>query len=68
MVGTRNYYIPRNCIGRHVMNVIVDRIPCSIGDFKLNRESNTIKFTVTCELENFPKVERILKRYDMIGE
>ena len=68
MVGTRNYYIPRNCIGRQVMNTIVDRIGCSVGDFKINRETNTIKFTVTCDLRDFPKVERILKRYDMMEE
>lgn len=68
MVGTRNYYIPRNCIGRQVMNTIVDRIGCSVGDFKVNKEANTIKFTVTCDLRDFPKVERILKRYDMMEE
>ena len=67
MVGTRNYYIPRNCIGRQVMNSIVDRIPCSIGDFKINKNSNTIKFTITCELADFRKVERILRYYDMLG-
>lgn len=68
MVATRNYYIPRNCVGRHVMNAIVEKIPCSVGDFKINRETNTIKFTVTCELGDIPKIEKILKRYDMIGE
>lgn len=68
MVGTRNYYIPRNNVGRHVMNVIVDRIGCSVGDFKVNKETDSIKFTVTCELGDFPKIEKILKRYDMIGE
>ena len=65
---TRNYYIPRNCIGRQVMNTIVGKVPCSIGDFHINRESNTIKFTVTCALNDVPKIEKILRRYDMLGE
>lgn len=68
MVGTRNYFIPRNCIGRQVMNTIVERVGCSVGDFKLNKDTNTIKFTVTCELGDFPKVEKILKRYGMMEE
>jgi len=68
MVGTRNYYIPRNMIGRQVMNTIVDKVGCSVGDFKFNRESNTIKFTVTCEMNDFPKIEKILERYDMLGD
>ena len=66
MMATRNYYVARNCIGRQVMNTIVDRVPCSVGDFKINRESNTIKFTVTCELHDIPKIEKILKRYGMM--
>lgn len=68
MTETRNYFVPRNCVGRHVMNTIVNKIPCSIGDFRLKRESDTIQFTITCDAKDFVKVERILKRYDMLGE
>jgi hypothetical protein len=50
------------------MNTIVERVGCSVGDFKLNKETNTIKFTVTCELGDFPKIEKILKRYGMMEE
>ena len=68
MIATRNYYVSRNCIGRQVMNTIVDKVPCSVSNFKINREADTIRFTITCELKDIPKVEKILKRYDMIGE
>ena len=66
MVGIRNYYIPRNCIGRQVMNTIVERVGCSVSDFRLNKSSNTIKFTVTCELKDFSKIEKLLRRYGML--
>ena len=63
---TRIYYVPRNQIGRMVMCTIVDRVGCSVGDFKINRNSDTIRFTVTCNEKDFPTIERILRLYDMI--
>ena len=65
-ITTRNYYIPKNMIGRHVMNTIVDRIECSIGNFKINRNTDAIRFTVTCNLKDIPYIEKILRRYDMM--
>jgi len=67
-IATRNYFVPRNNIGRYVMNTIVDKVSCSVGDFKVNRASNTIRFTVTCNVKDFAQVEKILQRYDMLGE
>ena len=65
-LATRNYYIPRNAIGRHVMNKIVDKVSCSVGDFKINCATNTIRFSVTCNIKDFSQVEKILRLYDMI--
>ena len=66
MTETRNYYIPKNAIGRHVMNVIVDRVPCSVGDFRVNRATDTVRFTVTCSTQYIKTIEKILRRYDML--
>lgn len=67
MNETRNYYVPRNLVGRSVMNTIVDKVPCSVGDIRINRASNTIKFTITCASADIRKIEKILRRYDMLG-
>ena len=66
-IATRNYFVPRNNIGRYVMNTIVDKVGCSVGDFKINRATDTIRFTVTCNIKDFPQIEKILRRYDMLG-
>lgn len=63
---TRIYYVPRNQIGRTIMCTIVDRVGCSVGDFKLNRDSNTIRFVVTCNKKDIPTIERILRLYGVI--
>ena len=65
---TRTYYIPRNQIGRYVMNYIVEKVGCSVGDFKVNRQSETIRFSITCKTADVATVEKILRRYDMIDE
>lgn len=67
-ITTRTYYIPRNQIGRYVMNAIVEKVGCSIGDFKLSRQAETIRFSITCKITDVPVVEKILRRYDMLGE
>jgi len=65
---TRTYYIPRNQIGRYVMNRIVSKVGCSVSDFKFNRQAGTIRFSITCKIADIPLVEKILKNYDMMGE
>jgi len=63
---TRVYYVPRNQIGRQIMNIVVERVGCSIGDFKINRQSDTIRFVVTCTVKDVPKIEKILSFYDLL--
>jgi hypothetical protein len=63
---TRIFYVPRNQIGRYLMNAVVERVGCSVGDFKVNRQSDTIRFVVTCRVQDIPKIERILKLYDVM--
>jgi hypothetical protein len=67
-IVTRTYYIPRNQIGRYVMNYIVEKVGCSVGEFKLNRQAETIRFSITCKINDVPTIEKILRLYDMLGE
>ena len=63
---TRNYYVPRNQIGRHIINRIVDKVGCSVSDFKINRETNTICVTISFDEKDAPIIERVLKLYDAL--
>lgn len=63
---TRVFYVPRNQVGRYLMNAVVERVGCSVGDFKINRQSDTIRFVVTCRVQDIPKIEHILKMYDVM--
>ena len=65
---TRTYYMPKNRIALHVINYMVSRVGCSIGELKVNRQADTIRVPVTCNDEDVAKIERILKTYDMLGE
>jgi len=63
---TRNYYVPRNEIGRNIINRIIDKVGCSVSEFKVNRDTNTICITLSFDEKDTPTVERILKLYDMM--
>lgn len=65
---TRTYYLPRNRIALHVINYMVSKVGCSIGELKVNRQADTIRVPVTCNDADVTKIERILKTYDMLGE
>ena len=65
---TRTYYMPRNRIALHLINYIIANIGCSVGELKLNIKSNTIRVPITCNDNDIPKIERMLKRYDMLEE
>lgn len=65
---TRIYYLPKNRIALHLVNYMVSKVGCSIGELKVNNQSDTIKVPITCNDTDIVKIERILKRYDMIGE
>lgn len=65
---TRIYYLPRNRFSIMVLNKIVSKIGCSIGDIKVSRSLDCIKVPLTCDKKDIVKVEKILYRYNMIGE
>ena len=61
---TRTYYFPRNQIGRHILNYLIERIGCSIGD--IYRVSDTLAVPITVAKRDIVKVERILQMYDLM--
>ena len=65
---TRTYYLPRNRIALHVINYMVSKVGCSIGDLKVSQQTNTIRVPITCNDKDIIKIERVLKNYDMLGE
>ena len=65
---TRTYYLPKNRIAIHVINYLVSKVGCSIGDLKVNQTANTIRVPVTCNDIDVAKIELILKRYGMMED
>ena len=65
---TRTYYLPKNRVSIHVINYIVSRIGCSVGDLKVCKMADSIRVPITCNDEDVKKIEGILKMYGMMGE
>lgn len=65
---TRTYYLPRNRVSLHIVNYIVSKVGCSIGELRVSPVTDTIKFPVTCNDKDVPKIEKILKNYNMMEE
>lgn len=65
---TRTYYLPRNRVSLHLVNYMVAKVGCSIGEMKVIKDTDTIRVPVTCNDSDVKKIERILERYDMLGE
>ena len=61
---TRTYYFPRNRIGRYILNYLIERVGCSIGDIR--KVADTLAVPITMPKRNVVKVERILQMYDLI--
>lgn len=61
---TRTYYFPANRIGRYILNYLIERIGCSVGDIR--RVKDTIAVPITTTSKDLIKVERILQMYDLL--
>ena len=60
----RTYYFPANRIGRYILNYIIERIGCSVGDIR--KVTNVLAVPITVQKKDLVKVERILQMYDLI--
>lgn len=65
---TRIYYLPRNRFSIMVVNKIIDKVGCSIGDIKVSQKMDCIKVPITCNNKDIARIEKVLYRYGMIGE
>lgn len=65
---TRTYYLPKNRIAVHLINYMIERVGCSIGELKVNQKADTIRVPITCNDCDVKKVENILMRYGMMEE
>ena len=60
---TRTYYFPKNQIGRYLINYIIERIGCSIGEIR--RVNETIAVPMTFLAQDEIKIVKILEQYDI---
>lgn len=60
----RTYYFPANQIGRHILNYLVERVGCSIGE--IHKVKDNLAVPITVSKKDITKVERILKMYDIL--
>ena len=67
-ITTRTYYLPKNRVSVHVINYIVSKIGCSIGELKVSQKADTIRVPITCNDTDVKRIEHILLRYGMIEE
>lgn len=61
---TRTYYLPKNRIALHIVNNIVAKVGCSIGDIRVIKD--VLKVSITCNPHDVQKVEKILRLWNMI--
>ena len=61
---TRTYYVPANRIGRQILNYIVTRVSCSIG--QIYRVTDNLAVPITTTKREISKIERILQMYDLM--
>lgn len=60
---TRTYYFPKNQIGRYLINYIIERIGCSVGEIR--RVNETIAVPMTFLAQDEIKIVKILEQYDI---
>lgn len=63
---TRQCFVPHNAFGRQMINTLIQKIECSIDHVKLNSNTGTIQFCITCNDKDSVKIEKILKRFDLL--
>lgn len=65
---TRTYYLPKNRVSVHLINYMVRKVGCSVGELKVNQSAGTIRVPVTCNDADVKKIERILSTYGLLEE
>lgn len=61
---TRTYYFPANRIGRYILNYLIERVGCSVGEIR--KVADNLAVPITTQKRDIIKVERILQMYDLM--
>ena len=61
---TRTYYFPANRIGRYILNYLIERVGCSVGEIR--KVADNLAVPITVVKRDVIKVERILQMYDLM--
>lgn len=61
---TKTVYVPANRIGHYILNYLVERVGCSVGEIR--RVADTLAAPITVAKRDVTKVERILQMYDLM--
>ena len=61
---TRTYYFPANRIGRYILNYLIERVGCSVGEIR--KVADSLAVPITTQKRDITKIERILQMYDLI--
>lgn len=61
---TRTYYFPANRIGRYILNYLIERVGCSVGEIR--KVADNLAVPITVVKRDVTKVERILQMYDLM--
>lgn len=61
---TRTIYVPANRIGRYILNYMIERIGCAVGDIR--KVADSLAVPITVPKRDVVKVERILQMYDLL--
>lgn len=60
----RTYYFPANRIGRYILNYLIERVGCSVGEIR--RVADNLAVPITVVQKDVVKVEKILQMYDLM--
>ena len=61
---TRTYYFPANRIGRYILNYLIERVGCSVGEIR--RVAENLAVPITVQKKDIVRVEHILQMYDLM--
>ena len=60
----RTYYFPANRIGPYILNYLIDRVGCSIGEIR--KVADNLAVPITVQAKDIVKVEHILQMYNLM--
>lgn len=66
---TRNYYFPKNDVGRQILNRVINEVGGSVDTISFTRDINgkeLMNVTFSCNKMDVRSVEKILKFYDLL--